>query len=547
MLGLHRPPLPFGLALALLAGVWGMVVASPSAAHGAPDATTTPNAGQDSLLAISGLKLIAEADLRSAIGELPARLDRAAAGKALEAALAYCRGKGYSYARGWVVGPLRPSGSARRRGTADSGSSSGPRYRLEIDEGYLDRITFVGANTLRILILRVEVYLPKKVFHRPTLDTILTRLKERYHLKKAYVKVREIGPEMRAPDGGRTPRRELRVYFVSEQLDGWGLGISLSSTYGVVPSVSYSERTVFVDDDRLSAVLGVGFPYRQYLFAESPELTWVHGFAHGRYRLPRLVSGRLAPALEGEYSMSRLQRADLIPPIDRYLLNRGGLMAQLELKLSTLSLELGVGWTNTTTWDLETPPETPTDTYSRVSIDAFVTRLRARIDTDSGPQRADLRTLLSGELSAEIAEEQWLVRGQAFGQYARCLGYHCLLLRARGTVLLGEVGFWNQRPLGEHLRVFFDNRFWIEEALSFTAAVRIGLWTEKIQLGAFHDLATFGDRRDPKDVRVAVANAFGPSLHVLLVDVFSLDIYYGFGFAPGGFDHNLSFSLQRVF
>jgi hypothetical protein len=496
-------------------------------------------------LQIRGNKLLTEAELRRAIGPVSASVDAAAAKRALAAMLRYCRSQGYTQARGWVVGPLGPT-TAKRRARPKTKATA--RFRLELDEGYLDRITFVGANTLRILILRIEVYLPKKIFHVPTVERILARLKKRYKLKKAYVKIRAIGPEMRAPDGSRMPRRELRVYFVSEVLDGWGLGISLSSTYGVVPRVSYSERRVFFDDDRLSAMLGVGFPYRQYLFSESPEFTWVHGFARGRYRFPRLASGRLAPAIEGEYAMSRLQRTDLDPAIDRYLLNRGGVMAQLELTLSSLvTLELGAGWMNTTTWDLQTPSETPSDTYPNVSIDAFVGRLRGRLAVDSGPQRADLRTTLQGEVRAEIAKEQWLVSSELRAQYASCIGYHCLLLRARGTVILGEVGFWNQRPLGDHLRVFFDNRFWIEEALSLTAALRIGLWSERVQLGIFHDLATFGDRRDPTQTTVAVANAFGPSLHFLLFDVFSLDLYYGFGFAPGGFDHNLSFSLQRVF
>ena len=46
---------------------------------------------------------------------------------------------------------------------------------------------------------------------------------------------------------------------------------------------------------------------------------------------------------------------------------------------------------------------------------------------------------------------------------------------------------------------------------------------------------------------VAMADAFGPSLHLLILDLFALDIFYAFGFAPVGFDHNISFSLQTVF
>jgi hypothetical protein len=62
----------------------------------------------------------------------------------------------------------------------------------------------------------------------------------------------------------------------------------------------------------------------------------------------------------------------------------------------------------------------------------------------------------------------------------------------------------------------------------------------------FHDTSLFMDRSWPIQ-RVAAVDAFGPSVHLLLLDTFALDIYAGFGFSPVGFDQTVTFALQTIF
>ena len=527
-------PRALSLATTVLTTSLSLLLLSLSAAANATPTTAASRLSSPPLVELRGNKILPTAELLRTIKRLPGPMNHAAAGRALEIILGHYAARGYTRARGWII-TLSPK-------------QNSPRYRIVIDEGYLHRITFIGANTLQVLMLRVEVYLPHRIFHAPTVKATLKRVQERYHLKTAYARVHEIGPPIRAPDGSRADRRELRIYFLSHAFEGWGLGITLSSTYGVLPRVSYTDNDAFFDTDRLSANLGISFPYRQYLFSESPEFSWVHGFAQGRYRFPRLAHGLLAPVIAGDYAISRLQRQDLTPALGRYLINRGGLMAELEISLSKiLSLNLGLGWVNTTLWDIQTPLATPSDAYRTQSIDALVGSLRSRLLLDAGSLRRDLRTELSAEIRTEIARDRWLVKGEIRGQYARCLGYHCIILQTHGTMATGQVDYWNQRPLADFSPVFFDNRFWVQEALSASFAARMAIWGEHAQLGVFYNLAIFGDRRDPTTTPVAFATSFGPSVHLLLLDTFALDVSYGFGFAPGGFDHNLSFNLERVF
>ena len=44
-----------------------------------------------------------------------------------------------------------------------------------------------------------------------------------------------------------------------------------------------------------------------------------------------------------------------------------------------------------------------------------------------------------------------------------------------------------------------------------------------------------------------IIDAFGPSVHFLLLDTLALDLYAGFGFSPVGFDQTITFALQTIF
>jgi len=190
----------------------------------------------------------------------------------------------------------------------------------------------------------------------------------------------------------------------------------------------------------------------------------------------------------------------------------------------------------------------PSYAYRTQSFEALLLRLRSQLSFDAGAMRQDLRTSLAASVKLEYGgSDLWFVEGRVEGQYTRCFGFNCLIVQGHGIMLVGEVQYWNQPQLAEHLRVFFDNRFWVEEALSLALAFRVALWGERIQAGVFHDLAIFGDRSRGGNASFGVANGFGPSLHFLLFDTFALDLYYGFGFAPGGFDHNMVFKLGKVF
>ena len=483
-------------------------------------------------LRVVGLGSLPTAQVTSVIGIPPRPLRRPWLVEAAKRLRVHYREAGYQQVRSWI---LRPTSAA------EEGAKDGVEWELQLDEGRMDSITFVGADTLRTLIFRVELFLPNNIFHRETLSESLSRIRKKYNLRSASYRVYPLRPPVAGPDGRPMLRRELRIYLLTQESFGWGVGLSLSSTYGLVPRLSLAKGGLLLKQDRLAARLGVALPYRQYLFSESPQFTWVHGFAALDYRLSRLRA-RFTPRLAGRAELSRLRRSDL--GLDRFLLTRADLLAFFDaLVTRAVAFELGLGYGFVDAWDQVVAAQT-TASFPREYRHALVSALRARWRLPSQSLRRDLQSELNAGVRLDYSgADNWLVRASARAQYVATWGYHELILLARGETLHGHIGYWNQLQLSDFVRVAFDNRYWIERVATATVAFRLAIAGERLKLGVFHDLGLFGDGASTG----AVANAFGPSLHLTFLDAFAFDAHYGFGFSPSGFDHGMVFSLKKVF
>jgi hypothetical protein len=175
-------------------------------------------------------------------------------------------------------------------------------------------------------------------------------------------------------------------------------------------------------------------------------------------------------------------------------------------------------------------------------------RLAARYASNSPVLRYDYRSFAKVRLDAASSDTRhWLIDGEGSAQLFALVHRHRFILRAHGHIMAGDVRFWDEAALaGDYQRVYFSNRYWVRQALQVETAYRINSWWESVDFGVFHDFSLFADRTRP-GYPVAWANAFGPSVHILLFDMFALDLYAGFGFAPVGFGNTVSFSLQTVF
>lgn len=489
----------------------------------------------DAAIEIIGLRILGEAEVRTYAGRLPecARLAEWAPG-AVRRIVRKVRAKGYSYARGWF------------RVEDDC------RVRIEIDEGRMHRVVFAGATGYRALLLRVDLNLPRDVFHAPTVARALAELKAKHGLLHAYFRVRDTRQPAETSLGEAPPQRVLTVYVVTSESFGWSLNAKLDSTWGLVPTVGVKVPNLLLADDRFHADLGISIPYRKFLFDEEPRAQWVHGQIGVGYRFPAFLDGFLAPGITASTAVSQYHRADL--GLARFFLLRTPAAVRVIFLFPPLvTVTLGGGVEYTWTFQGEYT-DAASDTGGAATAPGAQTLLRgtgqldAEILLDREFLRHDQRDLVNVRASyASSGGEDWVVRGELSTALFFHFGLHDLIVRARGFFVLGDVRLWDEEPLaGAYQRVFFGNRYWVRELGQFVAAFRLAVWEDTIKVGVFHDLSLFADR-SAGGADFAVADAFGPSLHFLFFDLFALDIYYGFGFDPLGFDHNLSFTLETVF
>ena len=510
-----RPP-PWSWALLL----W--LVAAPAHA-GQPEQPAPPR------LRLLGVRVESPYVARRAAGPPPA--GAAAQRRWLPGALqrirqAY-RARGYDQVRAW--------GKLDRKG----------RLLVEVDEGRVE-LVFHGENVLRNILFRVDIDLPSRVFHRATLERSLKAFKAKYNLLNVLYRVTEQGDGIRNRLGRLVARRRLQIYFIAYEYEGWGMSLSLSSAWGILPRVKFSGNALLLKDDRLAASLEVAFPYRRFIFEQDPEFQWVHTRLEADYRFPRLGRLGLAPLLDTETAVSRYARED--PNLRSYYTYHAEGLANISLLLPPrLTLNLGAGATFTKVFGLEQARGATAPIPSEQSLTRFVARLDARFTFDRELQRHDLRNELRVSLLLGLnGDADYHLSARVWAQFVRYFWSHVLIIRARAVAMAGDVRFWDDVELaGRTMRAFFDNRYWVHEALQLSVELRFTIF-DWWQVGLFNDVAGFYDRtRDPAPA--ALANALGPGLHFLAFDLFTVDVYYAFGFSPDGFDHNISFRVHKAF
>lgn len=479
-------------------------------------------------LQLTGITALPESVARLAAGIPPSRKSEQArwADAATERIVVAYRARDYNFARAWYR--LQSDGTVR----------------IHVDEGEM-QVVFTGAGSVSAFFYRIGLYLPYNVFHRPTVDRALDELKHKHDLLNVYYRVKEPGNISITPLGDAVPVRVLQTYVVGRDAVGWGLDVSLSSTWGVLPGVSY-ERRLFWENDRFRGKVELAFPFRRYLFDEDPQFQWVHGAIQLSYRFPPLI-GHLAPRFDAELYASHLDRADL--QVERFYFLRNTNLVNIVFLRQPVELSVGGGVDVIRIFGLEMLPGAtlPPPSPDQLSVRGLA-RFGARVDAGSDALRRDHRSWAALRVDVGSSDVQsWLINPSLDAQLAVRLGRHLLVARGQGLARFGDIRFWDEVPLaGSYQRVFFDNRYWVREALQLETAYRVNLWWDNFELGLFHDLSLFGDRTLPEHP-AALTNAFGPSLHLLLFDLFAFDIYYGFGFSPVGLSHNLSFNLATVF
>ena len=435
---------------------------------------------------------------------------------------------------------------------------------VHVDEGRLEKIIFLGVGTLKTLRLKLDLTLPHHVFNRPNLIRQLKYLGNRHGVSKITFKlvpVRHVeheGPQV--GDFGKIkghavllPDARYQLHIRFGQSD-WGTGFGLDLEYdfpdGLTLGGNYKGEGLLFADDRWRVGAKAGGKVRSGLDDGEPYLALSRAATGFRWYTPALVGRGLRPYIWLRSDLETRQRGDL--DVEIYYSERleGSLNIGYEF-VDALAFSIGGGVEERFIFGVEYKEDTtpPMDEKSR-----FRPFILGKADMSFGSR--EVRRDRGHHLALE-GRHYWVEGLHSFGKIVYSyrsvfeIGWHDLWIKSRGTWMWGEILFYDEEPVGgRYIRGVFGDRYYVHRVGNLVLEFRLSLYRDVVKLGIFHDLALFGelDRvNGGEDLRVA--DSFGLGFHLLIMDSFQLDFYYGFGFSfhDEGFDHGLAVSLKKVY
>jgi hypothetical protein len=448
---------------------------------------------------------------------------------------------------------------------ADVQVASGPEgLVIEVDEGRLDKVIFLGTGSLRALQLKLQLAIPHKVFNRPNLERQLERIRQRYGLEEVRYElirsgeVRHVGPQL--PDLGAlegqalipaTGRYALRLFLGRE---GWSSGLDIDADYdfpdGLELGVGYRGGDLLFSDDRwfTKALLGGHLRYRIDDDSTYPALS--RAVAEAWWATPALVGDGLRPVLRILTDLRSRQRRDLALEIYyRESLEASGWLSYEFVPGLTTALGGGLEYRVLFGVEMADPAAVPLATGD--DLRPFLDGRLNFVFNPWEPRRDRHHRLGLGTRYAWVVDGSGLGQARLDYQVLFVFGWHDLVISAAGVWIWDAATFDDQEPVGgRHLRGVFGDRYWVQRVADCKLEFRFSLARDLYKLSIYHDLAVFG-QLDPAsgEETARVADAFGLGFHALILDLFQLDLYYGVGFSSEGgeFDHGVSASLSKVF
>lgn len=458
-------------------------------------------------------------------------------------------------------------------------SARGDQIVVEVDEGRVDRIVYLGESAVGTLFFRLETLLPFNVFNRPLLQRQLALLKEQFNLKAARWQLVSVGKKedsipiealqtlrdealrrLRAGDLAVRPTGfELRVTVEHDDRGGISPVLGIGSGNGVEVGANYRRPGSLLRDDAFEGEARIGANTRQRLDTGQRGLFLSHLSGLGRWFTPRLFgTRRLRAYLEAGGDLISRQRSDLDLNSFRFLTVAGSLNLNAILP-HDVTLSVGSGFERRWLYALEpataATPLLPvvaataaaqTRIFGTLSVHALLPPEDLRADRK---HRLDLLGVLYG-LPETLEGKQESLQGRLEAEYQRVFyfGYHELWLQARGYFLFGHVSFPDDYQVSDVTRGPFGYLF-VRKVLGPRAEFRFALLRDILQFGVYDDAAVYrpldrnGVEGDPE-----VADAIGVAIHALLLDTFQLDLLVGTGFnTQGKVDTGLNLRLVQAF
>lgn len=445
--------------------------------------------------------------------------------------------------------------------------AAGDHIDVQIDEGRLDKIIFVGGGAFETLRLRLDLHLHDDVFNKPELERQLKALSERLGLaefaydvvpvadvKPPKVQLEDIEPLEELSMGLVRPGRPYELHILV-QPGAFRPGISpeleVDSLEGGGLGAVYHSGRLLLGEDRLRLGGRLAGAFRERLDNTGSHPVFTRALGEAAYEAPP-IGGVVRPSIEGRADLSDRQRPDLGLESFQFATLEGSAQV-LFVPIHGLRASIGAGLERRLLYALEpTGGAAVAPAYGDRAHTRGFGEAALQIVFDPGSLRLDRHHVLA--LDARVyggphAGDEGALHLLARWQRMVSFGWNELWFEMRGVSRTGYVLFPEEESIGgDALRGPFANDY-ARRLAALDLEFRYSLLRDVFKLGIFHDAVAYGaiDRTTNAD-KLALADSFGLGVHALIIDEFELDAYFGVGFASGGrFDRGASLSIRQAF
>ncbi|MFO0728704.1 MAG: hypothetical protein U1E65_33310 [Myxococcota bacterium] len=419
---------------------------------------------------------------------------------------------------------------------------------VNIDEGRLDKIIFVGQSVFRSLELQLTLGLPGRVYNRPLVERRLEEIRETFGIKRTHY---EVAPVQRDEDpafdfknpplikglkfDSRGQPHELHIYLEYEDRStGLILNLGLGPPDGLAMIGDYTFEDVFLKDARLALSATFGLRVTDLIDNNVDRVPLSRARFAASWYTPSFVSEHLRGFLALEADLKGRVRTDI--GLNTYfdLPLRASVNLEFHNK-EALSFSLGGGVEQGFLFRVKEIAGATIPTEVSSTPDK---RLRPMLTLNAHFQLnpSELRKDRANDLNLSAVVYPEIVAKGALGQvkirfrYTKLLGFDEFRLRATGSVLLGQEVYYEQFPMSEYLLRAAYLDIWASRATGLGMEYRIALSRDFFKIGIFNDVAV-AHGIYPDNSAVHVFESFGLSMHLLLFDSFQLDAFGGVGFS----------------
>lgn len=446
----------------------------------------------------------------------------------------------------------------------------GGRILVDIDEGRVEKVILRGQGSLRTVQALLGLSIPHNIFNRPYLERQLAALRaenglelERFELVHTST-VPHLGPQVEdlgpiVDDIGRfvghpliPPRADYELHILfrrREWATGPGIVAGLSGVDGLRFGLEYRGEDLWLSKDRWGATAQLGMKIRSRISDERAYPAITRAIAELQWSTPPL-SQRIRPVLTARGELISRQRPDI--ELESYYATRVQATLGLSYELFRgASIALGLGAEQLDVFGLRPVELEPAAGVRPDSTLRPYLSGTAQLVFDVDEIRRDRHTELefSGRHYPRGAGRGYGITSYRFQRVSEA-GWHDVWLTSRGAWLWGAVPFTEEQPVGGlHVRGAFDERFYTRRVASGGLEVRFSITRDIYKVGGFADVAVFGELdRATGGERPRVVGSVGPSFHVLIADIFQLDLYYAIGLAGHGeAERGFTAALKQAF